>query len=72
MRVFTNTTFQGHYPVGTAAVVTAANAEDAALMLNGYLAGMGLIQEETIMAADMVELTLSKWPQIRVLCDGNY
>lgn len=72
MRVFTNNTFHGHFPVGSAAVVTACDAEDAALLLTAYLAGIGLIQKDALKADDMIELKHSLTPQIRVLCNGDY
>lgn len=71
MKVFTCVEFEGHYPVGTSAVVVALNSEDAAMLLNGHLAGIGLIQEEWLTAADMKELDTSK-VGIKVLNDGNY
>lgn len=71
MAIFTNKTFSGHYPVGTAAVVCAENQEDAAQLLNGYLAGMGLVQDEPVVAEQMVRLDEKKLG-VRVLCDGNY
>lgn len=72
MPIFTNNTFRGHYPVGTAVVVSARNAEDAALILNGYLAAMGLAQEPPLAAADMQPFPIKAGVGVRVLCDGNY
>jgi hypothetical protein len=42
MKVWTNTEFQGHWPVGVSAVVVAETPGDAALLLNDELAKVGL------------------------------
>lgn len=43
--IYTNTTFTGHYPVGTAAIVQAPNRKAAAKLLEKELKGSGLEQE---------------------------
>lgn len=42
MNVWTNTEFEGFWPVGVAAVVVADDAEEAALLLNDELKRVGL------------------------------
>lgn len=69
LKVFTCTEFKGHYPVGTAATVVAVDAEDAAMLLTGYLYGLGLGQ--SINAEQMEELDLTKIG-VKILNDGNY
>lgn len=73
MKVFTCVSFKGHYPVGTAAVIVANDAEDAAMLLCGNLAAIGLIQPDGRWptADDMVEVNTSK-VGVQVLNDGNY
>ena len=69
LRVWTNGVFEGHYPVGTAAVVVAENQEKAGEALSLALCKMGL---GSLVAVDsMIELELGV-EQVRILCDGNY
>ena len=69
MKVWTNTQFEGHYAVGTAAVVVADNAEQAAELLNDACGKEGLGRPAT--AQQFTELTCVK-PVARILCNGNY
>jgi hypothetical protein len=69
MRVFANNTFDGFYPVGTAAVVVADSPETAATMLKEALGLLGLNQE--INPADMREVETGS-PSVVMLRDGNY
>lgn len=69
MKVWTNTEFTGRYPVGTAAVVVAATAEDAARFLNSALAERGL--GSSAKAEQFVRLITSK-EAVVILNDGNY
>lgn len=69
LKVFTCTEFKGRYPVGTAATVVAIDAEDAAVLLTGYLYGLGLGQ--SIKAEQMVELDTSKIG-VKILNEGEY
>lgn len=69
MKIWTNNQFQGHWPVGTAAVCVAENSVAAAAMLNDDLESRGLPrsakpEDFQPMAADI--------PQCRILCDGDY
>lgn len=68
MKIFYNTGFKGHWPVGTAAVVVASSAEEAAVLLTREL---GLITlPQAIEPNSMIELEMK--PQVVVLADGNY
>jgi hypothetical protein len=69
MKVFTNRTFKGLWPVGTAAVVVADTQEEAAKMLEKELNLIGLRQ--TIDIESMVEVDTSN-QLIIILNDGNY
>lgn len=69
MKVFTCATFRGHHPVGTAAVVVADNAEDASMLLMGWLATIGL--QQIIKPDQMTEMDATKLG-VRILCDGDY
>jgi hypothetical protein len=69
MNVYTCKGFTGHYPVGTAAVVIAANRMRAVQALETALATHGLAQ--TINPDDLVLLDLTH-QQVIVLNDGNY
>lgn len=68
MKVFYNSEFRGHWPVGTSAVVVAVDAEMAAYMLGEELAAMGLPQQ--VPPNDMIELEMK--PQVVVLQNGDY
>lgn len=66
MKVFTNKTFNGFYPVGTAAVVIADSRGEAALLLEDMLRSIGL--EQAVEPQEMDELTSG----VAILNDGNY
>lgn len=65
--IFTCTMFTGHWPVGTAAVVSADNCMDAATMLEKELESRGL--KQYVSHNDMIPM---KDKSVIVLCDGNY
>jgi hypothetical protein len=67
--VFTNNEFLGHWPVGTAAVVTAATPERAAELLAAELATIGLEQRVHVSGMKPVELAQEA---VVILCDGDY
>lgn len=69
MKVFTCTGFQGHWPVGTSAVVIARTISTARWALMEELKRVGL--EQQIALVDMHEISLTT-PSVRVLNDGNY
>lgn len=69
VKFWTNNYFKGHYPVGSAAVVCAETAEDAALFLERSLAQNGLGQR--IDPCGMVEFPPTNGA-VRILVDGNY
>lgn len=68
MKVFTNRQFAGLWPVGSAAVVVADNAEQAADYLMQKLSEIWLTQE--IKPADMIELEMKHG--VIILCNGDY
>lgn len=70
MKIYTCTDFQGHYPVGTAAVVVASSREEAKEKLEKALFDhFGAIQE--IKVDDLVRIPASK-AAAHILLDGNY
>lgn len=69
MKVFINANFRGHYPVGSAAVVVANNAQEAAQQLEEALARQGLAQ--SIDPKRMIRLPTNT-PTVSILVDGNY
>ena len=69
MKVFINTTFTGHYPVGTASVIIANTPQEAAALLEIKLDLTGLTQE--IKAEEMVEISTDT-KKAFILIDGNY
>ena len=69
MKVWTNNKFSGHYPVGTAAVVIADTAGQAAVVLNDQLEGRGLGRPAT---KEQFEQLPTNRQTARVLCDGEY
>jgi len=68
VKVFTCTTFNGHYPLGTAAIVVADDQGRARKMLGRELvkAGLSLRKEDEVLELDM------EAPHAKVLCDGNH
>lgn len=71
MNIYTNTTFRGHWPVGTAAVVRAETDVEAAELLSEMLKEYGL--EQTVMPKDMILFPdHPKAVPVRILNDGDY
>lgn len=68
MKTYTNTSFTGHWPVGTAAVVLAETAEEAAELLNVELRSRGLPGDATAGDMDLLDRKV----RVTVLNDGNY
>jgi hypothetical protein len=69
MKVFKITGFDGHWPVGTAAVVVAKDTYQAAKILQASLEESGLkrdISEESLIEIDTGLMS------VHILCDGNY
>ena len=67
--VWRNDTFEGHYPVGTAALVIAETQERATELLNAELRRKGLPSD--VKPEEMV-LTLPNEEQVIILNDGEY
>ncbi len=72
LKIWTNTEFVGHYPVGCAAIsifVSAAETkEEAAMYLTTFLCEKGL---EDAKPEDMEEMPFVDG-EVRILVDGNY
>lgn len=68
LKLYTCNEFDGHWPVGSAAVVIAESKNEAADMLEVKLESIGLKQK--IDSGTMVEVLMMK--QAIALCDGNY
>jgi hypothetical protein len=70
MKVYTCTEFQGHYPVGTAAVIVASSRKEAKEKLEKALFDhFGAIQ--VVKESDLVQISASK-AAAHILLDGNY
>lgn len=69
MKIWYNTKFDGHYPVGSAAIVSAKTKEEAAVILGCALVDIGLKQK--IDAEDMIEFDTDRG-SFAILRDGNY
>ena len=69
MKVWTNNQFEGHWPVGTAAVVRADTAEQAAYLLNEAIAKLGL--RATARPEDMLRFPEAAG-SVAILRDGDY
>lgn len=68
MRIFTCIDFEGHYPVGTTAVVAATDATEARELLTAALNARGLVQDRPVTIVEMDVTT----PRAYVLRDGDY
>jgi len=68
MKVFTCNDFEGHWPVGSAAVMVANTASEAREMLGAWLEENNLPQTRDF----SVEELLTQNRSIRVLVDGEY
>lgn len=68
LKVFYNRNFKGHWPVGTSAIVIAANHEEAAQALEKELLDHGLGQ--VVPPNDMIEMEMK--PQAFIVQNGNY
>lgn len=69
MPIFVNTDFLGHFPVGTAALVTAETPERAAQLLEIALAARGLVQ---LVKAEDMRLYEPTQESVEILLDGDY
>lgn len=69
MKVYACKGFDGHYPVGTSAVIVANDEEDAKTLLESKLLSMGLPQDRE---PDRIEEIDLRWSQVIILNDGNY
>lgn len=69
MPVWLNTSFQGHWPVGTSAVIVAESKQEAATLLEAELARIGLSQK--VDWQTMKELSTTA-PGALILQDGDY
>lgn len=69
MKVYVNTSFKGHYPAGTAAVVFANSQQEAVEQLNAELQTVGL--SPTAILAETVEIN-PVGPSAYILNDGDY
>lgn len=68
--IWTNTKFTGHYPVGTAAAVSAQSSEEAASFLNAALRKQGLKGDAKW--EDMEPFFPGAGNEVRILCNGDY
>ena len=68
MKIWINNKFEGHYPVGTAAVVIAKDKSMAKDYLDLFLAKCGLPECEEEQFEEMPH----NEGEVRILCDGNY
>lgn len=69
MKVWISSDFEGHYPVGTAAVIVAKNEKEAKRLLIEAAAPGGLVLNAEDFDVEEVDLTK---PGATILCDGNY
>ena len=69
MKVWFCTQFEGHWPVGTAAVAVADTAMQACYLLEAELVKAGLSQK---LDPKLFERVDTSKPNALILCDGNY
>jgi len=68
-QIYINKSFEGYYPVGTAAVIIADSAKDAVIMLNEQLTDASLPASARL--EDMIEVPFIEGT-VAILNDGNY
>ena len=71
LNVYTCDCFEGVYPVGTAAVVIAEDAIDAAKLLNKSLVQHHLLQESPIESKHMEQVHTNE-PFVVIINNGDY
>lgn len=69
MKVYINTSFKGHHPVGTSALIIAGNSSEAANLLETALSNNFLTQE--VLDEEMKEISLNEARAI-IMQDGDY
>jgi len=69
LSVWINASFEGHYPIGVAAVVVAESPERASILLNEELVKEGLKPTAT---ADQFSLVIPSEEAALIICNGNY
>ena len=69
MKVYTCTNFEGHYPVGSAAVIVAPNRVVAKLLLSTELKRNKL--PGCVKVDDIIELDITE-ASVNILNDGDY
>lgn len=69
MRVFVSTDFEGHWPVGTSAIVVAPNKNSAVSLLSKAIRAAGLPGDPKQFTVREIKLDTAK---AEVLQDGNY
>jgi hypothetical protein len=69
MKTWTCRRFDGHWPVGTALVVTAENIDVAIDLVEKELAARDLPQK---IEQDQLVLLPTHCRHVRILCDGDY
>ena len=69
MKTWTINNFDGFYPVGTAAVVSADDVYIAITLLEEQLEDMGL--KQTIKPEQLIPMP-TRSRKLRILCNGNY
>ena len=69
MKVWINTSFSGHYPVGTSAVIIAPTAEEACRLLNDALMEIGL---KGLTHPNQFTQIKTNEPRAIILQDGDY
>lgn len=70
MAIYSCTSFQGRWPVGTAAIVRAKSKEEAAHKMNASLAEANLPQDEPVLPEQMHKFKKSQ--DVDILRDGDY
>lgn len=69
MKVFTVTGFEGHWPVGTCAVIVARDRGHARRLLNAKLKTHGLEPVEDTTEFKLLDTSVT---HAEILADGNY
>ncbi len=72
MKIFYSTDFEGHWPVGTSAIIVAKDEEAARVLLEAEAKGRGLTGRQSDGSPATLHELSSRGEKVIILTDGNY